>query len=342
MVELKPECTISVIIPVYNAAKFVREAVESALAQPETAEIILVEDGSPDDSLSVCWGLAEKNEKVHLYQHPGGVNRGAGPSRNLGILKSGAPLIAFLDADDFFLPERFAVAMQRFEAHPDCDGVYDAVGRHFEDEEGEARWKASNMAQIEMTTLTKSVAPEDLFEVLIKGFSGHIHLNGLVIRKQILKKSGVMNDAIADTLHEDSDFILRLAASGRLYAGSLDQPVAMRRVHAENRVSAPRPANSIYRDRLRLWMATYRWCRVHGSRAHRRLAFQRVLTGVIHQKPDSFGFMARLPRSTRKAFKLLSLPISHVDVVLEPLFWRDLGSAVWGIIRNDVFKRGVE
>jgi len=342
MVELKPEFAISVIIPVYNAAKFVRQAMESALAQTETGEVILVEDGSPDDSLSVCWALAEKNEKVHLYQHPGGVNHGAGPSRNLGILKSGAPLIAFLDADDFYLPTRFAAAMQRFEAHPDCDGVYDAVGRHFEDEEGEVRWKASNMAQVEMTTLAKPVAPEVLFQVLIKGFSGHIHLNGLVIRREILKKSGMMNDAIADTLHEDSDFILRLAASGKLYAGNLDQPVAMRRVHAENRVSAPRPAASIYRDRLRLWMATFRWCRTHGSSAHRRLAFQRVLTGVVHQKPDSFRFMTRLPRSTRKAFKLLSLPISHVDVVLEPLYWQDLGSAVWGILRNDVFRKGEE
>ncbi len=333
---------VSVIIPVYNAAKYVRQAVESALAQPETAEVILVEDGSPDDSLSVCWALAEKNEKVHLYQHPGGVNRGAGPSRNLGIEKSTAPLIAFLDADDFYLPGRFAVVKQRFEEYSDCDGVYDAVGRHFEDDTGKARWKASTMAQVEITALAKPVAPEALFEVLIKGFSGHIHLNGLVIRREILKKSGMMNDAIADTLHEDSDFILRLGASGKLYAGSLEQPVAMRRVHAENRVSAPRPSASIYRDRLRLWMATYRWCRAQGSRTHRQLAFQRVLTGCARQKPDAFEFMARLPRSTRKAVKLLSLPISHFDVVLEPLYWRDLGSSVWGILRNDVFKRGQE
>ena len=64
---------ISVIIPVYNAAKFVEEAVESALAQPETSEVILVEDGSPDNSFEVCRALTEKYPKVTLMQHPGGV-----------------------------------------------------------------------------------------------------------------------------------------------------------------------------------------------------------------------------------------------------------------------------
>ena len=52
------EFKVSVIIPVYNAAPFVRQAVESALAQPETAEVVLVEDNSPDNSLEICQQLA--------------------------------------------------------------------------------------------------------------------------------------------------------------------------------------------------------------------------------------------------------------------------------------------
>ena len=51
---------VSVVIPVYNAAAFVTQAVESALAQPEVREVVLVEDCSPDDSLAVCRQLAEK------------------------------------------------------------------------------------------------------------------------------------------------------------------------------------------------------------------------------------------------------------------------------------------
>jgi len=53
---------VSIIIPVYNAANYVTQAVESTLTQPETAEIILIEDGSSDGSLQVCQDLAQKYE----------------------------------------------------------------------------------------------------------------------------------------------------------------------------------------------------------------------------------------------------------------------------------------
>jgi len=65
---------VSVIIPVYNAEKFVRNAVASALFHEEVKEIILVEDNSPDNALAVCQELALENDRVRLYQHPGGIN----------------------------------------------------------------------------------------------------------------------------------------------------------------------------------------------------------------------------------------------------------------------------
>ncbi|MBH2023635.1 MAG: glycosyltransferase, partial [Flavobacteriales bacterium] len=76
---------ISVIIPVYNAEKYVSQAVESALQLDEVFEIILVEDKSPDNALEVCKELAEKHERVKLFQHPDQGNHGAGASRNLGL-----------------------------------------------------------------------------------------------------------------------------------------------------------------------------------------------------------------------------------------------------------------
>ncbi|WP_283250741.1 glycosyltransferase family 2 protein [Chryseobacterium capnotolerans] len=61
---------ISVVIPVYNAEKFVSQAVDSVLQFDEVHEIILVEDESPDNALQICQQLAEKHERVKLYQHP--------------------------------------------------------------------------------------------------------------------------------------------------------------------------------------------------------------------------------------------------------------------------------
>ncbi len=99
---------VSIIIPVYNAAAYVREAVESALIQPETGEILLIEDNSPDDSLRICQELAAKYDKVKLLRHPNGENRGPGASRNLGMRNARSPILAFLDADDYYLPGRFS------------------------------------------------------------------------------------------------------------------------------------------------------------------------------------------------------------------------------------------
>lgn len=61
---------ISVITPVYNAEKYVTQAVESALQFDEVHEVILVEDQSPDNALEVCKKLAEQYDRVKLYQHP--------------------------------------------------------------------------------------------------------------------------------------------------------------------------------------------------------------------------------------------------------------------------------
>jgi glycosyltransferase involved in cell wall biosynthesis len=63
-----------------------------------------VEDKSPDNALEVCLKLAEKYQRVKLYQHPDQQNHGAGASRNLGIEKATGEFIAFLDADDYYLP----------------------------------------------------------------------------------------------------------------------------------------------------------------------------------------------------------------------------------------------
>lgn len=135
--------TVSVIIPVYNAAAFVSQAVESALAQPETAEVLLIEDGSPDNALEVCEELASKFEKVKLLRHPNGENRGAGASRNLGMKNVKFDYIAFLDSDDYYLPGRFSVASKVFRLDPACEGIYEAVAMQIESVEGMDRWQAA-------------------------------------------------------------------------------------------------------------------------------------------------------------------------------------------------------
>ena len=321
---------VSVVIPVYNAASFVTQAVESALAQPEVCEVILVEDCSPDDSLAVCQQLASAYPEVKLFQHPGGVNRGAGPSRNLGITKSSFPYIAFLDADDFYLPNRFAEARTVFEQNPDCDGVYDAVGMYYEDQASRERWRENSITDEGVTVVEVGVDPDNLFSVLIKGGRGHVHLNGLVICREVLSRAGLMDETIADTLHEDTDWVIRLAAFGRLYPGNVSEATSMRRVHQQNRVSAPRSSESIKRDRIRLRVATYQWLRRNGSPEQRRLGFRRLL----------FEWTRAIPTLSKpaKLSALLRFPFRLPSALLEGYFWAELTRTFWSIIRIDWLK----
>jgi len=98
---------VSVVIPAYNAEKLIIKAVESALQFKEVDEVLLVEDGSSDNTLDICKQLGNEYHKVKVYHHLNGINKGAGASRNLGIKKAANDYIAFLDADDYFLPNRF-------------------------------------------------------------------------------------------------------------------------------------------------------------------------------------------------------------------------------------------
>ncbi len=222
---------VSVVIPVYNAEPFLEKAVESALAQEETAEIVLVEDGSRDGSLDACVRLEDAHEAVVLARHPDGGNHGAGATRNLGIRSASSGYIAFLDADDLYLPGRFGTAGEIFAERPGADGVYEAIGTQFEDAASESRWR--EFGEDDITTLSEPVLPERLFDLLVRGRKGSFSLDGLTVRREIFGKCGYFFENLE--LHQDTAMIMQMALYATLYPGRLETPVAMRRVHSGNR-----------------------------------------------------------------------------------------------------------
>lgn len=222
---------ISIIIPIYNAAAFLEKSVHSALIQKEVEEVILVEDGSTDDSLKIALILQKKDQKIHLYQHPDKGNHGPGASRNLGVKNAKYPFIAFLDADDFYLPNRFLKTRAVFGKNHDCDGVYEAIGVHFYNEKSKQFYE--QLSPYELTTVRQeNLTPGQLPFYLI-GKSGHqISLDGLTIKKDIVKEIGDFDINLKQA--QDTDFIWRLCLNARLYPGQIDKAVSMRGVHGQN------------------------------------------------------------------------------------------------------------
>ncbi len=312
---------ISVAIPVYNAAGFVKQAVESALIQSQTAEVVLVEDFSSDNSWEICQQLAAENAKIHIYRHADGVNHGSGATRNVAVRQCNCEYIAFLDADDFFLPGRFDKVEQMFAADPLLEGVYEAIGTHVEDENSLQRWKASGMPLSALHTMTKRVPPEELFTALVNGGSGNFSIIGVVVKRSVFEKTGYFDEDLR--LHQDIAFILKAAAVCRLAAGKLDEPVTIRRVHDHNRISAPRPTPLVYRTRLIFWSTVWKWSQQHLDRDKQQLILQAMLKEAGRRVRFNWQLPARIS-GFRKSIQLLMLPFEYPFMLGQRLFWREL------------------
>jgi len=287
---------ISVVIPVYNAEAYVRQAVESALDQPETGEVVLVEDGSTDRSYDACRTLESSDSRVRLLQHEGGVNRGPGATRNLGLRSARNDTIAFLDADDFYLPGRFHSAPAVLDERPEADGVYEAVGTHCEDEE--ARERCRSQGTWELTTLTEAVPPERFFEAMFVEGKGGIHCDGLLVRRRIFDTVGGFDEELA--LAQDTALWIRMSLQAVLVPGRLDEPVAMRRVHAANRCGLF--DETFWQCQYLLWKKTLDWGYANGVTGRRLDA---ILRNYV-TRADAWLF-GKLPWRRRKLRSLLHL-----------------------------------
>ena len=270
---------ISVITPVYNAEKYITQAVESALQFDEVYEVILVEDQSPDNALEVCENLAAKYDRVKLYQHPDKKNHGAGASRNLGLEKAAGDFIAFLDADDYYLPNRFEAEKELFK-NPDVEGVYGAIGVHYYSEKAKDQYYS--IFGDRLTTVYRKHSSKDVFrgQLGMNGSFGLFSIDALTIRKSALDKklSPMMKTHLR--LHQDTEFLFRLSYYLDLYPGILDQAVANRGVHEDNRITQVdsgkiKPSIS----KVMLWAEVEKWAeneeeipediKLHIKRMHR-------------------------------------------------------------------------
>ena len=118
---------VSIVIPCYNQSKFVKRTIASVLQNKyRPIEILVIDDGSKDDSAAIVRSMQAKFPEVKLLQKENG---GVSSARNFGIRKAEGEYIAFLDADDLFYPNTLSARMRVFveEDEPDLLGVYCAA-----------------------------------------------------------------------------------------------------------------------------------------------------------------------------------------------------------------------
>ena len=316
---LNVDFQVSVIIPVYNAEKYLRKAVASAVLIEEVGEVILIEDKSPDNALDLCHALVAEYDKVTLFQHPDKGNHGAGASRNLGIEKASCTYISFLDADDYYLPSRFIKDKEVFESREDCEGVYNAVGTHFYSQEAKQDFYDKGFAYQETLTLSGAVGPDELFSVLFSRHphvKGEFHTNGITLKKTVFNKVGVFHTKLR--LRQDIHLWRRLAGFCNLYAGELSEPVAIRVIHASNRMTNTQDHYQYFEVWWRSLKDEFRKNRLHKAKLD---IFEQAYYNHYSASPNKLKAITSLLSNTIKKPKIIIESNGFFDFN----FWRVFG-----------------
>jgi len=202
---------VSVVIPTYNCAKYLPEAIDSVLNQTyQDFEIIVVDDGSTDNTVTVLQRYIQNNSVVYIYQK----NQGVSTSRNKGINKSTGEYICFLDADDVLFPESIRKRVNFLDKHKNAGAVFaDYVWQIDENIAPEPRLKSENFLKktsniIGLHNKNEIVFNKGIYKKLL-GMNNPIHTNAIMLRKCIVEDIGFFKSDMV--IGEDVDYWLRVA-----------------------------------------------------------------------------------------------------------------------------------
>jgi glycosyltransferase involved in cell wall biosynthesis len=202
---------VSVLLPVYNAQRYVAEAVESILAQSfSDFELIIVDDGSTDGSLRILRRFAARDPRVRLVSRE---NRGLVATLNEMIAMARGELLARMDADDISLPDRLALQVDYLRNHPDVVCV--GGGQIWIDDGGFA-----------FHEFQFPCGDAEIQELLLNGVTSLVHPSVMMRRGAVLDVGGYDPEMKEG---EDFDLWLRLGERGRL--ANLEQVIIKYRIH---------------------------------------------------------------------------------------------------------------
>jgi glycosyltransferase involved in cell wall biosynthesis len=205
---------VSVVIPAYNAERFLGEAIESVLAQTYApVETIVVDDGSSDGTAAVA---AAYDEVTLIAQR----NSGPSAARNRGFAACGGEFVAFHDSDDMMTPDKLSVQVGHILANPSVGCVL--AGQELLVEEGAELpfWVEGS----KVPTVMPTTPPEHAAEP-------KVHTMTMVVRRETFESIGGFDETMRTA--EDVDWMLRASEEG-VEIARLGQVLLRRRVHPDS------------------------------------------------------------------------------------------------------------
>lgn len=284
---------VSVVIPTYNYARYVGEAVESALAQTYPAvEVIVVDDGSTDDTRE---RLAKYGDRIrYIYQD----NAGLSAARNTGILAATGSFVAFLDSDDAFHPKKLELQVRLLLSDPSLGLI-------------------STQSYSDEPVVWKDILPETVPSRCItlkqKVLSTRFAPSSVIVRRECFDRIGLFDTSLRSA--EDRDMWIRIAAQYpmarldcpltwyRITPGSMSQnPERMERFERlvlDKAFAMPKLAGKAGLRRKALGLASYSGAWMYYSSGRPQVALRRLLRSFLwwpfpYWKPDVRAPFARL------------------------------------------------
>ena len=214
---MKRQPVVSVVMIFWNAERFLREAIESVLAQTYQAwELLLVDDGSSDGSTALARRYAgEYPEQVRYLEHPGHANRGMSASRNLGIDHAGGEYIALLDADDVWFTHTLEEQVGILErAHPDVAMLYGPI-QWWYSWTGQPDDRERDHVETLGVPADMIIPPPRLLPLFLRDKAAVP--SGILVRRQIVERVGGFEDAFRGE-YEDQVFCAKICLQAPVFA----------------------------------------------------------------------------------------------------------------------------
>lgn len=208
---------ISTIIPFLNPGAWLAEAIESVINQTyKNREIILVDDGSVKQDSDIAITYSKKFPgKIFYVEHENHINKGLAISRNVGISKASGELVAFLDADDCWLPNKLLNQLNIFKKFPHVQMICEASCFWYS-------WKDANAKDwLEQIGAPQGIyQPPELMKMLYPlGVGQPPCPSGIIIKKDTLQRSGGFEEKFSGVfqLYEDQAFLSKVYSKEIIY-----------------------------------------------------------------------------------------------------------------------------
>jgi glycosyltransferase involved in cell wall biosynthesis len=272
---------ISVVTALFDAEPFIAETIESVLAQDYgDFEYLLVDDGSTDGSTGIAKNYQRKHPDLIRYlEHPGHANRGAAASRNFGIGEARGELIAILDADDRWAPQKLREQVDILDRYPEVDAVC-GTARYWQSwEGGEDALVPSGHAHNRPVR-----PPEAVVAVWPLGRTTAPCPSDLLMRRRAIEAIGGFEEGFTGPLqlYEDQAFLTKFYLRNTFYFS--DKVWLDYRVHDQSCVAQTRRAGR--RDEVRRhfleWLESYLGKTRHRNDLRIRMALARALFRYRH------------------------------------------------------------